>query len=370
MTASASPAQPACGADGDKRPDAAAQIAGMSFAVILLRPDLTIAELNPAAEEMLGQGASRLLGLPLHSAVGFGEDTVRRRVEATEDSLTARRIAVTLGESSLTVNMTVSPLPATHGWKVLTLSESGSKHGSGADAADYADTLCIQTGPSILAHEIKNPLAAIRGAGQLLARKLASEDQTLTDLISDEVARIARLVDRMQALGSSQREPVARFNMHLPIRSALSAVRSADISGSAIVEEFDPSLPDALASRDALQQVIVNLMTNALQACAEAREPRVTVRTRFASGLSYQSLECGSSVSLPLEIIVADNGPGVPAGIVDQMFEPFVTTKPGGQGLGLPLVRKLLNDMGARIAYARDERAGLTIFRINLAVAS
>lgn len=356
--------------DEGGQPDAATQIAGMGFAVILLRPDLTIAEVNPAAEELLGQGTARLLGRSLHHAINFGEDAIRQRVESSDLSLTARRIAVTIGSSNLTVDLTVSPLPSADGWKVLTLSESGLQHGSISVAADDSPTPFVQRGPSILAHEIKNPLAAIGGAGQLLARKLPPEDRALTDLISDEVARIARLVDRMQALGSVRREPVTGFNMHLPIRSALASIRSTDPAHLPIIEQFDPSLPDVLASRDALQQIVVNLVANALHACADVQEPCVTVRTRFASGMSCQSLGSGNPVNLPLEIIIGDNGPGVPDAIGEQMFDPFVTTKPGGQGLGLPLVRKLLDDMGGRIAYARDDRAGLSTFRVNLAMAS
>ncbi|WP_338103835.1 two-component system sensor histidine kinase NtrB [Pseudopontixanthobacter vadosimaris] len=362
--------RPQCGADERQQPDAASQIAGMRYAIILLSPDLTLAELNPAAEELLGQGAARLLGQPLHRAIIFADNAVRRRIENGDFSLTARDIAVTIGSATLTVNLTLSPLPAANGWKVLTLSESGSQHGSISRELRDAHIPYLQRGPSILAHEIKNPLAAIRGAGQLLARRLAAEDRALTDLISDEVARIARLVDRMQALGSDRREPVTGFNMHLPIRSALNAIRSTGPGHLPIVEEFDPSLPDVFASRDALQQIIINLVTNALHACADAREPRVTVRTRFASGISRQSLGSGSPVSLPLEIIIADNGPGVAEMIFDQMFDPFVTTKAGGQGLGLALVRKLLNDMDGRIAYIRDTRAGISTFRVNLPVAS
>lgn len=134
-------------------------------------------------------------------------------------------------------------------------------------------------------------------------------------------------------------------------------------------EEFDPSLPSVLGNEGALVQVMVNLIANARDACATERNPEVTIRTRFVSGLVLNVIRLGRPVKLPIEVQVSDNGPGVDPALADHIFEPFVTSKPNGQGLGLALVRKLVRDMDGRITHERDEAAGQTHFRINLPMA-
>ncbi len=181
--------------------------------------------------------------------------------------------------------------------------------------------------------------------------------------------RIAGLIDRMQQLGSAPPVRPGSCNLHEAIRSALASVRAARGDTVELVEEFDPSLPSVSADPAALVQVLINLIGNACDACAGLETPRVEVRTRFVSGLVYNVIRLGKATRLPVEIVVSDNGHGIAPDLRDHVFEPFVTSKPGGQGLGLALVRKLVRDMSGRIAHERDEKAGLTLFRINLAVA-
>ncbi|MBU1607112.1 MAG: PAS domain-containing sensor histidine kinase, partial [Alphaproteobacteria bacterium] len=136
--------------------------------------------------------------------------------------------------------------------------------------------------------------------------------------------------------------------------------------GAETVEEFDPSLPLVLADRGALEQILINLIANACDACGSVADPRVVVRTRFTGGLVFNAIRLGKATRLPIEVSVIDNGPGIDPALRDHVFEPFVSSKPQGQGLGLALVRKLVRDMGGRIAHERDERTGQTHFRINL----
>jgi len=137
-----------------------------------------------------------------------------------------------------------------------------------------------------------------------------------------------------------------------------------------LVEEFDPSLPPVEADRGALEQVLINLLANACDASADLDSAQIVVRTRFVSGLVFSAIRFGKATRMPIEITVSDKGPGLPPELRDHAFEPFVSGKKNGQGLGLALVRKLLRDMGGRIVYERDERAGLTHFRMNLSVAN
>lgn len=348
------------------RPDPRAQIAGLAFAVVLVDPDLVIAEANPASEEMLGRSASRLVGAPIFAVLTIDDPRITARAPDDPAPLIARGVTIRTAAGERRVNLSLSPLSTHPGWRVLTLSDSGSEAGQGE--RDESGSAALGA-PAILAHEIKNPLAAIRGAGQLVARKLDPKDRPLAEMITGEVDRIAALIDRMQRIGARGAEPNAALNLHEAVRGALATVRAAGTGGTEIAEEFDPSLPPVLGNRVALEQVMINLVTNACEACAGRDNARVTVRTRYVSGLVYNAIRPGRSVRLPIELTVTDNGPGIDPALRDHVFEPFVSSKKSGQGLGLALVRRLVRDMEGRIAHERDERAGFTHFRIHLAVA-
>ena len=346
------------------RPDAQAQIAGLIFAVLLVDEQLVVTEANHAAEMMLGRSAKRMLGADLFDVMPIGEQRLRERLGTSDEQLIARGIALDLTGIERVVNLTASPLPTHPGWRVVTLSDAKP---SESEADELADAEL--RAPAILAHEIKNPLAAIRGAGQLISRKLEEKDRPLARMISDEVDRIARLIDRMQQLGSRTVEPVEPVNLHAVIRGALASVRTAGTNGVQLIEEFDPSLPPVLANADALEQVLINLVSNARDAADGADDAQVTVRTRFVSGLVFNAIRLGKSIRLPIEVTVSDNGGGIDPTIRAHVFEPFVSGKKSGQGLGLALVRKLVKDMDGRIHHERDEKLGLTHFRIHLPVA-
>lgn len=340
------------------------QIAGLAIGVLLLDPTLAIAEINVAAESLIGRGARRLVGRRLFDVIGFDDPRIVDRM-AEEEVLSARDLSLQIGGRALALDMSVSPLPSHPGWRVMTLSDAGQGERFGDDAR-----IGVLRGPAVLAHEIKNPLAAIRGAAQLLARTSGEEERRLTCLIASEVDRVAALIDRMQRLGRDSPEPVAPCNLHAAIRDACETMRTASDAPFDLREEFDPSLPPVLANRGALVQILVNLIANASEACAREAAPRITIRTRFVSGSVMNVLRLGRPVKLPIEVQVSDNGPGVSPMLAGSIFEPFVSSKPQGQGLGLPLVYKLVRDMNGRITHERDEVAGLTHFRLNLPMVS
>jgi len=348
----------------DGRPDARAQIAGLIFAVVLIDPQGRIAEVNHAAEDLLGTSASRLVGTRLTDRIGPLDPRVEARLGGSDEALVARDLMIRAAGHEARVNLTASPLGGYQGWRVVTLSQIGHD-----DAANPANGEAMLGAPAVLAHEIKNPLAAIRGAGQLVARKLPHGDKKLARMITDEVDRIARLIDRMQQLGSTRPGPVDACNPHEAIRAAITTMRaaSAEASGIEIREEFDPSLPPVLANRDALEQVLINLVSNARDAAlAHGGRGLIIVQTRFVSGLAFSAIRNGRAVPLPIEITVSDNGPGIDPGLRDHVFEPFVSSKPSGQGLGLSLVRKLVRDMNGNVSHDRDQRSGFTNFRLHL----
>jgi len=336
------------------------QLASLSSAVLLLGPGLEIRGANPAAEHLIGMGSKRLLGRKLSEVADFRESRFSEMLEGADTQISALSVKTRFGlQNEHKLDLILSPVIDHPGWQVLAMHDVGATESLGE-----GDEPPLRA-PAILAHEIKNPLAAIRGAAQLLGRKLKGSDKDLTSLITDEVDRIAKLVDRMQSLGREQPEPVAPCNLHEVIRRAVSVIEAAD-GNVRLSEEFDPSLPPVLGNEAGLVQVFINLLSNARDACAPVPEPRIMIRTRFVSGLALTALRLGRPIKLPIEVRVSDNGPGVDPALRDHIFEPFVSSKKNGQGLGLALVNKLVRDMDGRISHERDESAGMTHFRVHL----
>ena len=352
-------------------PDVHRQLASLPLAVILLEPGLRLFSVNPLAEQFFGQSARRIAGRKLTDLLAFGETRISERLSDSETPVSARGVDVVVdGVGQRRIDVTAAPVGDYPGWQVITIYDNSAIEALGEDSGSAGDS--VLRGPEILAHEIKNPLAGIRGAAQLLGRKLDRKDRALTELITSEVDRIALLIEQMQLLSGKTAAPVAPCNLHEIIRKAIAVLVAADGNAKGSVnirEEFDPSLPLALGNSDGLTQVLINLLSNAREACQGVNNGMITVRSRFSSGLQLLSPQTGKPVRLSVELRVSDNGPGVDQSMREHIFEPFVTTKKSGQGLGLALVRKLVRDMNGRISHERDEKRGLTHFRVHLPLA-
>ncbi len=210
----------------------------------------------------------------------------------------------------------------------------------------------------LLAHEIKNPLAGIRGAAQLLRDDVNSDEaRSLLELIESEIGRIKRLAERMERLGDAPPSEFSKINIHETLRHVRKVVQSGISPEVDFVENYDPSLPLALADEDSLTQAILNLVKNAVEALGEGTEkPQVRLETSFRTNGS----------GLPIEIRIIDNGSGIPLHVRDKIFQPFITHKPNGQGLGLALVSKVVAAHKGVIEV--QSRPGETIFSILLPV--
>jgi len=218
---------------------------------------------------------------------------------------------------------------------------------------------------AMLAHEIKNPLSGIKGAAQLLEQSATEDDRMLTRLICAETERIVKLVERMELFGDER--PVERGPVN--VHGVLDQVKRLAASGFArhvrFVEHYDPSLPPVHGNRDQLMQVLLNLVKNAAEAIGyDALEGEIVLSTAFRTGVRLQVPGSRERISLPIEVTVRDNGPGIPSDLLGDLFDPFVTTKAQGSGLGLALVAKIVGDHGGIVEC--DPAPRRTTFRVLL----
>ena len=218
---------------------------------------------------------------------------------------------------------------------------------------------------AVLAHEIKNPLSGIRGAAQLLEPSLSDEDRALARLICAETDRIRNLVDRMEVFGDERPLAIEPVNIHSVLDHVKRIAESGFARGIRITEQYDPSLPPLPGNRDKLVQAFLNLVKNAAEAVSETRDGgRIVLTTAFRPGVRLSVPGSQARVSLPLMIEVEDSGPGIAESVKSHLFDPFVTTKRTGTGLGLALVAKIVGDHGGIIECDSEPRR--TVFRVLL----
>ncbi len=331
---------------------------------LLLSRDNRIADLNSAAEQFLNLSARALIGAPVWDKVAIDSplEAAFARARAQKSSLFVNDVDVGSGERApMQCNIQFSPLQGTEGQMIMMISprEMASRilqHSSTAKAAKSAIGMA-----EMLAHEIKNPLAGITGAAQLLSMGLSPEDQELTDLIVEESRRIVKLLEQVEQFGNLQPPSLRPLNIHDVLDRARQSAAVGFGAHMHFIEDYDPSLPRCLADSDQLQQVVLNLLKNA----SEAGAPGGTIRLRsyYEPSLRVRRAD-GSHARLPLQVEIWDDGPGLPPDIAAEVFEPFVSGRENGTGLGLALVSKLISENGGWISV--DSVPGRTVFRISL----
>ncbi len=333
---------------------------------ILVAPDDTIAAINPAAESFLNLASRALIGAPVWDKVMIDADIEGpfRRAREHRGSLFVNDVDVGSGERApLQCNIQFAPLQGADDLMIMMISprEIASRMTQNVQTARATKSAIGMA--EMLAHEIKNPLAGITGAAQLLSMGLEPADQEMTDLIVDECRRIVKLLEQVEQFGNLRPPAVRAINIH----DVLDRVRrSAAIGFGAhmiFVEDYDPSLPRVLADGDQLLQVIMNLVKNASEASDGGT---IRLHTFYDASLRLRRND-GTQARLPVQIEIIDDGPGLPPSIAADVFEPFVSGRENGTGLGLALVSKLISDVGGWIAA--DSVPGRTVFRVSLPLA-
>lgn len=335
-------------------------------ATLLIDGNGVILFVNAAAEQLCNAGRAAMVGRVVYDVIGMERNFRQRMSDPACSALFAHAAEVVMGARKA-IFMDMQMVPYGHGGhRILALVPSHSEAELMGGAISRSGR-AAGAAASMLAHEIKNPLAGIRGAAQLLARGSDAGNSRFTTLIVAEVDRIATLIDQMEHFSRGQTVACDPLNLYQPIHQAMEAVRARQLPGIRFVEDFDPSLPQVLGNHDAMIQILLNLLTNACEALGGRDEGVVRIATAYRHGLSVDNGDGRGRIALPIEVSVSDNGPGVPTEIRGDVFDPFVTTKREGRGLGLALVAKLARDMGGTVQHIRDGE--WTRFRVHLPVA-
>jgi two-component system nitrogen regulation sensor histidine kinase GlnL len=337
-------------------PDLAHILDTAGIAVLGVDPVCVIAFANAPALSLLRLGRRSLIGMPLDRVFGDDSDITDavHRILRQDVAIAELECPLIAGGVSLgAVSMMAQHRPDDGGVTVTLLPRSRRRSGERpTQAPPIARTL---------AHEVRNPLAGIRGAAQLIGKDANADTRALVDLICAEVDRIRRLTDRLDDFDTTAPPQRGPLNIHAVLDRVTQILRpsAGDVS---IMTDYDPSLPQLLGDGDQLIQAVLNLAKNAVEACPRDGG-RVVLATRYRSGSRLREIK-GGAVRALLEVSITDNGPGVAAHIVDRLFEPFATTKANGVGLGLAVASKIIAAHGGRIDL--DSVPGATVFRICL----
>ncbi|MEM6618352.1 MAG: ATP-binding protein [Pseudomonadota bacterium] len=322
---------------------------------------------NDQAEQLTQTSNRQLRGRSLARVFGQGSliaDTVAQ-ARAKQGSLMQYNVEISLPEAQpITCNLHVGLLSDEVPDLLVLIQPTGVAQKMSRSLTHLSAGRSVVAMAAMLAHELRNPLAGISGAAQLLAMNAGDEDRELTELIEAETRRIGQLIDRVEHFADDRPTTRAPVNIHDVLDRAARAAQAGFAAHVEFSAEYDPSLPEAGGDFDQLLQVVQNLIKNAAEA-VDGKRGRIRLRTSYNSGVKF-AVQGHGSENLPLQIEVIDNGRGIPDAMIRDIFDPFVTSKSNGSGLGLPLVSKIIAGHGGLMECA--SQPGKTVFTIRLPV--
>ena len=345
-------------------------LSALPIPILLIDEDRIIHATNNACEDFFSRSQNKFKGQRIENIIRFKDKHVNGSLFDFTNDLSAQNIDIILPNGATSVDIWVNNIGDAHNlWALMIINRPHRRDYIG-EHSEAGEQLAIGA-PAILSHEIKNPLAGIKGAAQFLSKNNDPTAKAMTNLIVDEVDRIARLLDQMQNLGNTNTITINEENIHEILDQAVQNIRVANPNFPDIIRYYDPSLPNILVDYDAVLQILINILQNAIDACVHLEEPQITISTRFvlSGALRRSNADKQQTIKLPIEVTIKDNGPGIAKHIQNELFTPFVTTKREGQGLGLAIVRKFVRQLNSRILYERDEENYITIFKLLLPMA-
>lgn len=334
--------------------------------VIMVDCEGYISFANVDAEDFFRSSASVLARSTLSKLIPFGSPLLALVDQVRERHAPVNEYRVDISSPRLgiekVVDLYVAPVPEFPGSVAVMFQERSMADKIDRQMTHRGAARSVTGLAAMLAHEIKNPLSGIRGAAQLLEQSASDEDRGLTRLITEETDRIVALVDRMEVF--SDERPIDRYpvNIHVVLDRVKAIAKNGFARGVTIAENYDPSLPPVYGNRDQLIQVFLNLIKNAAEAVGSDPLGEIVLTTAFRPGIRMSVPGTQERVSLPLEFCVRDNGPGVAEDLLPILFDPFITTKPNGSGLGLALVAKIVGEHGGIVECESNPRG--TTFRV------
>lgn len=350
-------------------PNAEQILHALSDPVLVVDGEDNLVALNAAAEQFFQSSQAVLLGANLQDLIPHDSPilSLASRVRKRGNSMTEYGVRLrTPRIGSVWMSVDAAPIIDKPRHVVLVLQPQSIAGKIDRSLVQQGATRSVTALTAMLAHEVKNPLSGIRGSAQLLESLVQPEDRSLCRLIIEETDRIVKLIDRMEVFTDrpnlDERGPV---NIHEVLEHVIRLARNGFGSAMRFSEQYDPSLPPVYGHRDQLIQIFLNLIKNACEACDPA-DGEIVVRTAYRHGVRLAIPGAESRTHLPLVVEVQDNGGGVPEGLRPHLFDPFITTKPGGTGLGLPLVAKLVGDHGGVIDMESQPRR--TVFSVMLPI--
>jgi two-component system nitrogen regulation sensor histidine kinase GlnL len=353
-------------------PDPAQILGTIPVPVVLLDPTDHFRYANHAAEQFLGISAAQLATLRLQDLVPPDNPIFLLLAQVRDGEVTVADHDLTLDSPRLHkrgITVQGTSVAEEPGSVLLTFQDASAARALDRQLSFRSAARSVTGMAAILAHEVKNPLSGIRGASQLLESTVAEHDRELCVLIRDEADRIRGLVDRMEQFGEKpiERAPV---NIHRVLEHVRRLAQSGFAAHIRFSEGYDPSLPPVWGNRDQLVQVILNLVKNAAESItnADVTNGEIVLSTAYQHGmrLAVPGAQPRARLELPLLVTVRDNGPGIPEDLRPHLFDPFVSSKPSGSGLGLALVAKIVGDHGGLVEV--ESRPGRTEFRLHLPV--